>query len=414
MKAKKITSRNLRRNIEVGKVLQLIPEALITQLADELDVDYQVKKLWAKLIFQLLLYVIIDSERLSLRVLEEYYNSIDFSVLSKKGGHKTRHSSIAARLTNIKSEYFEKIYLAVLADADKKYNTNPTIQNLKRFDSTLVAIGSKLIDFGMEVGAKNKKGNGKKQIKYTIGLKGLFPSDIKLYTAQKELSEEIALKNTINASACDSECIITFDRGLKKRDTFEDFENEGKSFVVRGQLPIRYEQIAVYKEIKNRENETLIFEKDIIVKLYSSGNVLTTNTFRLILATSKATKKQIAFITNIADMTAMEISEIYRLRWDIEVFFRFLKQELNLKHLASFSTNGLKVMMYMIMISAILLIVYKKLNKLTGYKIPKLRFKMELKNEINFLLAQINGADPKKIKYYKSRPWKLYAELNSL
>ena len=40
--------------------------------------------------------------------------------------------------------------------------------------------------------------------------------------------------------------------------------------------------------------------------------------------------------------------------------------------------NGIKVIMYMTLITAILLIVYKKLNGLKGYKIPKLKFAQEL------------------------------------
>ena len=66
------------------------------------------------------------------------------------------------------------------------------------------------------------------------------------------------------------------------------------------------------------------------------------------------------FVTNIIDLSAAEICEVYKMRWDIEVFFRFLKQEFNLKHLVSRNENGIKVMLYMTLITAMLLLFIKR------------------------------------------------------
>ena len=48
-------------------------------------------------------------------------------------------------------------------------------------------------------------------------------------------------------------------------------------------------------------------------------------------------------------------------RWDIEVFFRFMKKELNLSHQVSLNKNGIEVMVYITMIASILLLIYKKI-----------------------------------------------------
>ena len=89
--------------------------------------------------------------------------------------------------------------------------------------------------------------------------------------------------------------------------------------------------------------------------------------------------KSFWFITNVFDLSAKEIAKAYRRRWDIEVFFRFIKQELNVSHLVSLNKNGIEVMLYMTLIVAMLILIYKKANKL-GYKTAKRRFKMELRN----------------------------------
>ncbi len=59
-------------------------------------------------------------------------------------------------------------------------------------------------------------------------------------------------------------------------------------------------------------------------------------------------KEEIIFVTNIKseDLNPEEITEIYRRRWDIEVFSKFIKQELHFSHLLNNSENGIQIMLY--------------------------------------------------------------------
>ncbi|WP_346883986.1 transposase, partial [uncultured Algibacter sp.] len=83
--------------------------------------------------------------------------------------------------------------------------------------------------------------------------------------------------------------------------------------------------------------------------------------FRLIVAKTKTEEsKEFWFITNEFDLSAKEIAQAYGRRWDIEVFFRFIKQELNVSHLVSLNKNGIEVMLYMTLIVAMLILIYKK------------------------------------------------------
>jgi len=91
-----------------------------------------------------------------------------------------------------------------------------------------------------------------------------------------------------------------------------------------------------------------------------------------------------------------EIADYYRKRWDIEVFFRFLKQELNLSHLVSMNKNGIEVMIYMTMIASMLLLIYKKVNDL-GYKTAKRRIAMEIRDMITAILIIFAGGNPDKV-----------------
>jgi hypothetical protein len=102
--------------------------------------------------------------------------------------------------------------------------------------------------------------------------------------------------------------------------------------------------------------------------------------FRLVVVESKAEEgKEYWFLTNDFKRSAKEIAQAYRRRWDIEVFFRFLKQELNVTHLVSLNKNGMQVILYMTLIVAMMVLIYKKANNI-GYKTAKRRFAMEVRD----------------------------------
>ncbi len=88
-----------------------------------------------------------------------------------------------------------------------------------------------------------------------------------------------------------------------------------------------------------------------------------------------------------------EIIDIYAKRWDIEVFFRFIKQELNFSHFLSTNKNGIKIVLYVTLILAILILVYKKLNNI-GYKTAVRRFRIELDEIIMKMTIIFAGGDP--------------------
>ena len=93
------------------------------------------------------------------------------------------------------------------------------------------------------------------------------------------------------------------------------------------------------------------------------------------------------------------IADLYKQRWEIEVFFKFIKQHLNVKHLVSRNLNGIKVMIYMTMILAVLILAYKKLNKIVGFKIAKLQFEIALDNLIIKEIVLLCGGNPNKAKH---------------
>jgi hypothetical protein len=98
--------------IECSELFAMIPEGLLKKLEKQTNVNHQVKKLSGILTLKLLLFSLLNSERISLRVMEEIFNSDQFKIFAKKENQKTKHSTIGDRITNINYEFFEKIFVS--------------------------------------------------------------------------------------------------------------------------------------------------------------------------------------------------------------------------------------------------------------------------------------------------------------
>jgi hypothetical protein len=393
-----------QNKMKVLDLLALIPAEYFDKIAEETNVDFQVKKLNGKLIFNLLLMGILESERLSLRVLEELFNTPKFKKLSGiKEDSKSRHSSIRDRITTINQSYFEELFYKIADLLNRKYKRKDFGKySVERFDSTMVSLSSKLLNFGMQNGLKNKDGEHRiNQLKFTVGFNGLIPHKVKVYTDQKYLAENDSLFETIMENEFERNSIAVFDRGLNSRVKFKKMNDGNKLFVTRINPTKNYKIIQTITQDKH-ETETLIIEKEYKIYLKNAHSTIVKSELRLIIAVSKGTGEVMYFITNIDDLKASEITEIYKMRWDIEVFFRFLKQELNFKHLVSRTQNGILVMIYMTLITAMLLMVYKQVNEISGYKIAKIKFINELDNELlKQIIIECNGDPNLFIKKYQ-------------
>ena len=392
--------------ISLKQVLNFIPESLLSHLSSTTKVDYYSKVLHGKKMFYLLLFCIFDNEKLSQRTLEDTFNSSGFKALFGFGeDEKVRRSSISERLSKIDPNYFKEIYEQMYGKFSELYDKAEIEKyNLIRVDSTIVADTCSKLKEGID------QKSGKKLVKFSFSFDGVLPSGVEVFTAQKYSSEESALPEAIFSHVKKEEHhqnIYIIDRGLQSARAMKEFEEKSVKFIIRSKENRKFEEIESFlKNSKLSKWDDWEILKDSKVKLYTGipvqnkrGNVhhreeKVETHFRLVVIRNEKIKKEFWFLTNEFELTAKEIADYYRKRWDIEVFFRFLKQELNLSHLVSLNKNGIEVMVYMTMIAAMLLLIYKKANAL-GYKTAKRRISMELRDMITEILIIFAGGNPK-------------------
>lgn len=395
-------------SFSLKQLLEFIPKALLSHLSATTKVDHYSKVLHGEKMFYLLLFCIYDNEKLSQRTLEDTFNSSGFKALFGLGEQeKIRRSSISERLSKIDPDYFKQVYEYMYQRFSESYDKGEVEKyNLIRVDSTIVSDACSKLKEGID------QKSGKKLVKFSFSFDGVLPSGVEVFNAQKYSSEEAALPEAILNQVKKEEHhgnIYVIDRGLQSTRTMKEFDEKSVKFIIRSKENRKFEEIESLlnsEDIPKWEDWKVI--KDSRIRLYTGkpiqnkkGNLhyreeLVETEFRVVVIKSEKQNKEFWFLTNEFELSAKEIAAYYRKRWDIEVFFRFLKQELNLSHLVSLNKNGIQVMVYMTMIAAMLLLIYKKANNL-GYKTAKRRIAMELRDMITEILIIFAGGNPDKV-----------------
>ena len=72
------------------------------------------------------------------------------------------------------------------------------------------------------------------------------------------------------------------------------------------------------------------------------------------------TKKRLVFLTNIFSILAQTVADIFKLRWQIELFFRWIKQHLRIKSFYGTSANAVKIQVWVALCMYLLVAILKK------------------------------------------------------
>lgn len=110
---------------------------------------------------------------------------------------------------------------------------------------------------------------------------------------------------------------------------------------------------------------------DFTIRLtQGKANALYPEPFRAVCCYDEETGDEIVFITNNFEISAMEVAILYRHRWDIEVFFKWIKQNIVVKTLWGDSENAIRIHLWVAVI-AYLLVARIKADTKSPYTITE-------------------------------------------
>ena len=126
--------------------------------------------------------------------------------------------------------------------------------------------------------------------------------------------------------------------------------------------------------LTNEKHEHILSDEDIELTGFYSSKKYPKN-LRIVKVYDEKNDNYLVLLTNQMSWTANTISQIYKARWDIEVFFKHIKQLLKIKSFIGVSENAVRIQMWTALI-AILILSYLK---------QKAKFKWHLSNLVGFL-----------------------------
>ena len=157
--------------------------------------------------------------------------------------------------------------------------------------------------------------------------------------------------------------IVVFDKGYINYSWFRLLSEKGVFFVTR------LKQNAVYKLLERRPvNRKNGVTSDHIIEVTSKGKALR---LRRIGYRDPESGKRYEFLTNHFRLAPKTIADIYKDRWQIEIFFREIKQNLRIKSFVGNSENAVLIQIYTAL-TVYLLLAYQKFLSRIGQSIQKL------------------------------------------
>lgn len=187
------------------------------------------------------------------------------------------------------------------------------------------------------------------------------------------------------------------DRGYQQHSHFDQWQASEKFFVCRIKENTHKTVIR-----ENSVNADSIVFYDKIVLLGTRGVKLTKKELRLV--GYRIDGKDYWVATNRYDLTAEEVAQVYKLRWNIESFFAWWKRHLKVYHLIARSKYGLMVQILGGLITYLLLAIYCREQHQEPVSISRVR---ELRNQIaNEAAADQNQRTSKPSKANKIRKLK--------
>ncbi len=196
-------------------------------------------------------------------------------------------------------------------------------------DSTTISLSIKLFSW-----AKGKYSRGAVKVHTLLDLRGSIPTFILITDGKCHDS------NILDVIVPTPDAIYLMDKAYVDFAALYSMHKAGAYFVTRAKVSLDY---TVMECNYNLDEKTgLRGDKRIQLEGYKSKQ-LYPKTLRIVEYYDDEKDIMLVFLTNNFEVTALEIAHLYRNRWQIEVFFKWIKQNLTIKRLWGHSENAVNI-----------------------------------------------------------------------
>lgn len=224
-----------------------------------------------------------------------------------------------------------------------------------RFKNKLVSLDSSIIDLSVTLfdWAKFRRTKGAIKLHLLLDHDGYLPS-FAWITEGKRSDVKVAQNLRFDPGT-----IVVYDRGYNDYGLFAQWTAQGVFFVTRMKDNALYEAVGDKDVPKNRN----ILRDEMIQLTGLKAEEKCPQPLRRIEVSLPETKETLVFLTNNMDLGATTIAAIYKDRWQIEIFFKILKQNLKIKTFVGTSANAVKIQIWTALIAVLILRYLQLLSK---------------------------------------------------
>jgi len=269
-----------------------------------------------------------------------------------------KRSTLSDAMKNRPYEIYEGLFYKLL---DKCRSVTP--HHRFRFKSPLFSMDATVIDLCLSAfpWATFRQRKGAIKLHYLYDHSGSLPAfmvmtDAKRHDVRVAKSEERLDFHLLPDS------IISVDRAYLDFEWLYSLEQRGVWFVTRSKKNIQYRIAGQHKPIRNKQ----VSRDEKIELIIEESRKKYPKALRLVCYTDPQTGKMYEFLTNNMKLAASTIADIYKSQWQIELFFKWLKQNLKIKSFLGTSRNTVFSQIWAAMCDYLLLAYIKFQTKYRG------------------------------------------------
>ena len=212
-------------------------------------------------------------------------------------------------------------------------------------DSTTISLSIKLFSW-----AFGKYTRGAVKVHTLLDLRGSIPAFIHITHGKYHDS------NVLDIMPIERNAIYVMDKAYVDFEALFEIEQKGAFFVTRAKQNMHFDITETNYNIDERTG--LISDQVIILRGVKSSKLYPIP-LRMVVYWDSEKDITLEFITNNFEISALDVAYLYKYRWQIEVFFKWIKQNLTIKRLWGHSENAVHIHIW-VALSTYLIVAYIK------------------------------------------------------
>ena len=248
---------------------------------------------------------------------------------------------------------YEKVGYSLIRTARKLYQTEELAVEL---DRSLYALDSTTIDLCLSLfpWATFRKTKAAVKMHTLLDLRGSIPTFVGL------TSGAVHDVNFLDVVPLEEESVVTMDRGYLDFERLYAVHRLPAFFVIRAKRNLRFRRLS-----SSTVDKTCGVRVDQIIALMGTRSRKDyPESLRRVAFYDMKNHRRLVFLTNLFSVSPKTVADIYKQRWQVELFFKWIKGHLRIKSFYGTSANAVKIQVWVAIIVYLLVAIAKKRLKL--------------------------------------------------